>query len=283
MTTPDPTDYLGFTADWSDPTLVALYDELPLWSALFGALLFRHVPLRRGVTALDVGCGTGFPLLELAQRLGHTSTVYGVDPWAAAIERARQKAAGWNIPNVVLLPGDAAALPLPDQHLDLIVSNLGINNFVDPAAVLQECRRVARPGATLALTTNLQGHMQEFYAIFAAVVQDLGKHAAQERLATHIAHRTTIDRLTAQLAAARFPVTRVVEETAVWRFADGSACLRHGFIKLGFLDGWRGVLQPEEEPEVFRALEAALNAYAAQQGELRLTIPMAYVEATAAA
>ncbi|NTU79951.1 MAG: class I SAM-dependent methyltransferase [Chloroflexales bacterium] len=280
MHRPDEPDYLTFAADLSDPALVAIYDELPLWSAPFGALLLRHVPLRRGATVLDLGCGTGFPLLELAQRLGAASTVYGVDPWAASLERAREKVAQWGVPNVVLLSGDAATLPLPDQHLDLIVSNLGVNNFADPEAVLRECRRVARPRATLALTTNLQGHMHEFYAVFAQILQELGDHEARERLAAHIAHRTTVARLSAQLAAAQFQVTRVVEEQMVWRFADGSALLRHAFIKLGFLDDWKAVLPPDARAKVFTALEAALNRVAAERGELSLSIPMAYIEAT---
>jgi ubiquinone/menaquinone biosynthesis C-methylase UbiE len=283
MNDPAFPDYLDATADWRDPALVAAYDELPLWSALFGSLLLRHVPLRRGATLLDVGCGTGFPLLDLAQRLGTGSIAYGVDPWTAALERVRQKAVLWNITNVVLLPGDAAMLPLPDAQIDLIVSNLGINNFANPGAVLRECRRVAKPGATLALTTNLQGHMQEFYTIFGEVLHKLGNHGALERLATHVAHRATVAGLTAQLAAAQFLVTRVVEDQAVWRYADGSAFLRHAFIKIGFLDGWKAMLAPDEQASVFRALEAALNIHAAAQGELLLTIPMAYLEATCVA
>ena len=57
-------------ADLTDPATVALYDELPIWSAPFGLPLLDAVELRPGLTVLDVGCGTGFPLLELAERLG---------------------------------------------------------------------------------------------------------------------------------------------------------------------------------------------------------------------
>jgi arsenite methyltransferase len=272
-------DYLAFSPDLSDPAVVAVYDELSLWSSLFGELLLRHVPLRRNSTVLDVGCGTGFPLLELAQRLGSGSTVYGVDPWEAALDRARQKAAQWGVNNVVLMTGDASALALADDQVDLIVSNLGINNFADPIAVLTECRRVARPGARLALTTNLQGHMREFYEIYAGVLRDLGKPAAGERLEDHIAHRATVERVTDLLSQGQFGVIQVIEEQAVLRFLDGSAFLRHFFIKLGFLDGWKGILEPAEYGEVFTALEAALNIYAEASGELRVTVPMAYIEA----
>ena len=103
--------YLAFKADLSTPEAVAAYDELPLWSALFGALLLREVPLRPDSVALDVGCGTGFPLLELAERLGPASRVYGIDPWEAALERARLKAQAWGVANVEIVQGDAAAMP----------------------------------------------------------------------------------------------------------------------------------------------------------------------------
>lgn len=64
------------------------------------------------------------------------------------------------------------------------------------------------------------------------------------------------------------------------RFLDGSALLRHYFIKLGFLEGWKGVLDAADRPIVFARLEENLNRLAERRGELLLTIPMAYVEAT---
>jgi precorrin-6B methylase 2 len=69
------TDYPSFEADLSRPEAVSAYDELPLWSAMFGLLMLRHLELRRDMRVPDVGCGTGFPLLELAQRLGPTCHV----------------------------------------------------------------------------------------------------------------------------------------------------------------------------------------------------------------
>jgi ubiquinone/menaquinone biosynthesis C-methylase UbiE len=272
-------EYLGAPIDYSTPEFVASYDELPLWSAMFGQLLLEHVPLRPGITALDIGCGTGFPLLELAQRLGPRSRVIGADPWAAALERARQKAAAWGVSNVELLPADAVSLPLPDSSVDLIVSNLGVNNFADPAAVLRECCRVGRPGATLAITTNLRGHFRELYAAFAEVLEAGGHAEAGPALRAHVDHRATVESLAALLSAADLQVRRIVEREASMRFADGGALLRHSFIRLAFLDGWRSVVPPAHEGAIFLALERALDSIAAAEGELRLTVPMAYVEA----
>jgi ubiquinone/menaquinone biosynthesis C-methylase UbiE len=58
--------------------------------------------------------------------------------------------------------GDAAKLPLRNGSVDLIVSNLGVNNLADSDAALAECARVAKPGGVLALSTNLRGHWSEF-------------------------------------------------------------------------------------------------------------------------
>ena len=63
------------------------------------------------------------------------------------------------------------------------------------------------------------------------------------------------------------------------RFLDGSALLRHAFIKIGFLDAWRRVVDEHERRAVFAQLEENLNHLARSQNELALTVPMAYLEA----
>lgn len=272
------TDYLKSPIDLNAPDIVSAYDELPLWSAMFGLLLLKYVPLDKGLNVLDVGCGTGFPALELAQRLGSTCSVYGIDPWEAALARAQQKARAWNIQNVELKLGDAAAMPYPDGQFDLIVSNLGVNNFNDPEGVLRECWRVAKPAAKLVLTTNLQGHMQEFYDVFESTLLELGKQTAIDALHAHIDKRATMEKLVTLFVKGGFGIQKVHQESAWMRFTDGSALLRHYFIKLGFLDAWKDVVEETEQQEVFSRLEANLNHVAKEEGELRLTIPMAYIQ-----
>jgi arsenite methyltransferase len=276
----DALDFLQFHADFSSPPVIAAYDELPLWSALFGLLLLDEVPLAGIKVALDVGCGTGFPLIELAERLGPHAHVHGLDRWRPAMTRAAEKIAHRSTPNVTLHEGDASAMPFAAATFDLIVSNLGVNNFDDRAGSIRECRRVARPAATLALTTNLQGHMNEFYAVFDEVLRDAADPAARQRLREHVSHRATVAALRELLGDGGFSVTRIVERTGSMRFADGTALLNHYFIKLGFLEAWKNVV-PGREVEMFLRLRRRLNDVAARDGELRLTIPMAYVEATA--
>ena len=277
----DPDEYLAFAADLSDPEVVSAYDELPLWSSLAGRLLLRHVPLRAAARVLDVGCGTGFPLLELAQRMGPGAHVTGIDVWDAALERARRKASTIGVTNVEIRHADAAAMPFDDGAFDLVVSNLGVNNFSDPARALSECRRVLATGGTIALTTNLQGHMREFYDVFDETLREAGDNDAIHRLRVHIDHRTTVARLSSALETAGFELAKVVEESETLRFADGSALLRHYLIKLGFLDAWKRVVAVESQAAVFSRLEQRLNEIAGERGEIVLTIPLAYVEGRA--
>ncbi|MEA2237121.1 MAG: hypothetical protein QOC81_1845 [Thermoanaerobaculia bacterium] len=274
----DDLSFLTFDPDFSSPRILTPYDELPLWSAMFGLLLLDEVPLNGVTNALDIGCGTGFPLIELAERLGPRAHVHGVDPWSAGLARAAEKIASRATPNVTLHEGSASAMPFSNATFDLIVSNLGVNNFDDRAAAIRECRRVARSGATLALTTNLQGHMKEFYDVFAEVLA--GDDESLQRLRAHVEHRATVANVRELLESGGFSVTRVVEREGVMRFADGTALLNHHFIKLGFLDGWKKIV-PGNERDVFARLRDALNELASRQGELRLTIPMAYIEAVA--
>jgi len=265
--------FLGFEADLSSPAIVSAYDELPLWSAMFGLLMLEHVPLAGVARALDIGCGTGFPLIELAERLGPTAQVDGIDLWPQALARAAQKIAARGTPNVHLHEASASALPFAPATFDLIVSNLGINNFDNPASAIAECRRVSRLGATLALTTNLQGHMREFYDMFDQVLSD---DESRQRLRQDISHRATVAGLRELLNSGGFEITRVVERETVLRFASGTALLNHHFIKLAFLDAWKKVVSTRQR-EVFAKLRDRLDA----MGELRLTIPMAYVEGRA--
>ncbi|MDP9238674.1 MAG: class I SAM-dependent methyltransferase [Chloroflexota bacterium] len=273
-----PSSYLSFAADLDDPAAVSAYDEAPLWSAAFGLLLLEHVPLPRDGAVLDIGCGTGFPLLELAQRCGPAARAYGVDVWRAALHRAEAKRRMIGVARAAVIHADAVALPFAGDRFDLVVSNLGVNNFADPDAALREIARVLTPAGTVALTTNLRGHMAEFYAAFEQTLLALDDQPAIEVLRKHIDHRVTVESVTKMLVRAGLAVTRVVDDSAVMRFANGTALLHDYFIKLGFLDAWKEVVAPDCREATFAVLEENLNTEAATAGALELTIPMAYIE-----
>jgi ubiquinone/menaquinone biosynthesis C-methylase UbiE len=266
--------------DCNAPEFGDFYDELPLWSARFGLMLLEQVELRRGMTILDVGAGTGFLTIELAQRCGTGTSVIAVDPWEAAIRRLARKVGYLGINNVRIVGQDVAAIDLPDRTVDLIVSNLGINNFPNAHDALQTCFRLAKPGASLWLTTNLVGHWYEFYETYRAVLVELGFAARLVALDAHIHHRATVDSVRTLLERAGFHFEGAVTQSFKERFVDGSSLLRHYFTRLGFVPAWKSVAPPGAVEPTFSALEHRLNAMAAELGELSLTVPAACIHAT---
>ena len=271
-------EYLENPVDWTDPGLVSVVDDLPLWSAPFGLMLLKHVRMEPNMRVLDVGFGSGFPLLELSQRLGASAAVYGIDPWKEAVERAKLKIKIFNIKNVHPVVGDASAMEFEDNTFDLIVSNTGINNFENPGKVLAECFRVGKPGACIALTTNPKGHMEEFYGVFKETLQELDMNHLLKDLETQIDHRLTAETICNLLIEAGFMLNASLHDSFTMRFLNGSAFFNHYLIRYAFLDGWKSVIPSGEWDKVFTRLEKNLNARAEEQQELCMTIPIAYVE-----
>jgi arsenite methyltransferase len=265
------TEYLDRSVGWLHPRYAeAAYDELSFWGSRFGALLFDNLEIRRNIRGLDVACGAGFPLLELAHTHGNSSRFTGIDLWRDALTRARGKIDVYGLRNVDLIESDAQSMPFADASFDLITSNLGINNFNDPPKAMTECFRIARPGARIAVTTNLTGHMAGLYDVFRATLRELGRDDLLPALDAQEAHRGTRATIESLLTDAGFRLTRVVESRFELPFADGSAMFRHPLVNF-FLWGWRGVT---EDRAIYTRLEEKLNA----ASPLRMTIPMLYAE-----
>jgi ubiquinone/menaquinone biosynthesis C-methylase UbiE len=272
-------DFLNTQVNAVDAASLSALDDFPLWSAPFGLMLLDRVRLKPEITVLDIGFGSGFPLLELAQRLGNTSTVYGVDPHQAAHERTQYKMKVLKIENVQLIEGDASSLSFPDNILDLIVSNLGVNNFVNPQKVFKECFRVAKQGAQIVLTTNPKGHMDAFFRVFAETLKELRREDLMADLNAHIEHRLTPAKISLHLEQSGFQVTGIDQESFRLCFMDGTAFFRHALIKSGFLADWKRLIPQPDQKEIITALEENLNKVSKKAGMLELTIPVACIQA----
>lgn len=272
-------DIFDRIVDPDNPDLIAVIDDLPLWSAPFGMALLDRVRYGRNMTVLDIGCGLGFPMIELAQRLGSTSTVYGIDPWNAALDRVKQKASKLGIMNIKVIHGKAERLPFTDAFFELVVSNNGLNNVEDLDAVLSECRRVCKSGGQLVATMNLPDTMKEFYDVYRAVLRDLGKDEDIPGIDEHIhAKRKPLEETTAQLTRAGFSIAGIRQDSFTMHFADGTAMLGHFLVGMAFLKPWTDILHPEDVQTVFREIEHRLNTLSQDRGGLILTIPYACID-----
>ncbi len=138
------------------------------------------IDLREGQVVLDLGSGGGIDVLLSARRVGPTGFVYGVDMTDEMLALALDNKARAGATNVAFLKGRIEEIPLPDNSVDVVISNCVINLAADKGLVLRDAYRVLRPGGRFAVSdvvadgpvpAELRGNMEAWVGCLAGALE----------------------------------------------------------------------------------------------------------------
>lgn len=262
--------------DWQAPAIVEIYDEVSLWSAPFGKVLLDNIPMNASWTVVDLGFGTGFPLIELAQRFGAQSTIIGVDIWEPAIDRVRMKIDRLDLSNVHVINKKASAVSIADRSVDLVCSNLGVNNFDDKLIVYQNVANMLKVNGHFCLTTNDHTTFCELFELFEKAIVTLGIDPSSFKEYVHA--RCSSDELIEEVNAFDFELAKQVEDSACMRFVSSRALFNHSLIRIAFIATWKSIIPPDKWDSFITLITSWIDDIIASAREFRLNIPITYLD-----
>lgn len=112
----------------------------------------EHARIQEGQTVLDLGSGAGNDVFVARRLVGDSGYVIGLDMTEAMVARAKENQSQLGFNNVEFVLGDIEAMPLPDQHVDVVISNCVMNLVPDKEQAYREVYRVLRPGGHFSIS-----------------------------------------------------------------------------------------------------------------------------------
>jgi SAM-dependent methyltransferase len=243
-------------------TPAEIYEQhmVPAIFARWAPDLVEAAGVRPGDRVLDVACGTGVVTRLLAECVGPTGTVVGLDINPEMLAVARRAAPQ---PNVEWVEGSAVRMTLPDATFDQVLCEQGLQFFPDRPAALGEMRRVLKPGGRLALSCWCAvEHMPGYLALEQALARRLGP----EQAALPPFSLGDADTLRRLVTSAGFREVRLRLDAKMTRFQSAEHMVR---AIVGGATSMRGVLAAQGESvldTIVAEVSAATRGYVDDDG-----------------
>lgn len=245
---------------------------VPALFAEWGPRMAARARVAPGDRVLDVACGTGALTRAVADIVGPSGSVAGLDINPGMLAVARQKR-----PDIDWHEGSAQSLPFPDASFDAVVSQFGLMFFPDRPAAIREMWRMLRPGGRLAVAVWASLEETPAYAVEAELIERIAGQTAGDALRAPFVLGDT-DLLAAIFAEAGIPETTVNAEVGTGRFPDIRTMLEAD------VRGWLPVAGIEiDEPaiaEILRAGQRELARFVVADGSVAFASPAHIVTAT---
>jgi ubiquinone/menaquinone biosynthesis C-methylase UbiE len=249
--------------------MARVYDDeiLPIWSQRFGRMLLRDLDLPKKAMVLDVGCGTGYPALELIKRMDGLGRIIAIDPIGPLLDVARKKAGDMAGKRIFFRSEPPVAkLAFADDVYDLVISNLGLLLLDDAARAAKEFARVTKPGGRVLVTIPLAGTYNEFYDIYREVLTKNDQEEVLVRLEQHIARTPDAERAARWFEDAGLGSIDIEVEQFSLLFKSSREFFFAPLIEFGPLAEWKDIAgKGQEMQEIFWHIKEAIDAYFANR------------------
>ncbi len=245
--------------------LARVYDSeiLPIWAERFGRMLLAEARIPDKGLVLNVACGTGYPALDLLERM-ETGRIIAIDSSSALLDVAREKAGDLSGKRIFFrTEGGKETLSFDNDVYDLTFSNLGLGELaLSPAESIAELARVTAPGGQLLVSLPLQGTWAEFLDIYREVLTKHDRHDTLERLAEYEATLPDPDVALEWMENAGLEDVDLVVDEFSLLFKSSREFFFAPVIEFGPLREWKRLAgKGQEMQDIFWFIKEAIDAY----------------------
>jgi ubiquinone/menaquinone biosynthesis C-methylase UbiE len=246
--------------------LAQIYDEevLPIWSMRFGRMLLRKIetPPQKSMI-LDVGCGTGYPALEILRKLDDQSRIIAIDCASEMLNVARKKAGDLSGKRIFFRTETIdKKLSFATDVYDVVVANDAVWELDDPRAAITDFARVCKPGGFVLVTMPLAGSWAEFYDIYREVLVKHDHHEILRKLEEELQRAPDPEQARQWLEEAGLLDVTVETEQFDLLFRSAREFFFAPVIEYGPLPQWKEIAgKGETMQEIFWHIKEAIDAY----------------------